>query len=151
MEPSLDVTIRLVEESDLPAMQELLSMNGFPISMSDLRYRYELYKKATLNRGWVVIDNAQQKMLGYVAVIANQGVRSAKLSARVINLFISPVYRRQGIGKKLLAVVEEYMAAIGCTDLEFIMPEIDPEIAEHFYSTLGYKLSPERDAYVAEK
>lgn len=148
MKPLDDVTIRRVEASDLEAMQELLSANGFPISIQDLRYRYELYRKAELNRGWAVIDNSQQKMLGYVAVIANKGIRSAKLSARVINLFIAPDYRRQGIGKKLLTVVEEYLASIGCTDVEFIMPQIDPEIAKNFYSTLGYTLSPDRDTYV---
>lgn len=148
MQTLADITVRLVEENDLEAMQRMISANGYPISISDMHYRYELYKKSELNRGWLAMDNLTKEVVGYVALIANKGIRSTKLSARVINLFVAPEYRRHGIGKKLLTIVEEYIASLGQTELKLIMPQFDQDVAENFYSQLGYTPSPERDAYI---
>ena len=81
----------------------------------------------------------ENKLIGFCSVIVNHDiVEKQKPFITIWNLRVHPDYRKQNIGKSIMAFIEDFGKSIGA---EFIFFGCDGENegARKFYKKLGYK------------
>jgi GNAT superfamily N-acetyltransferase len=53
-------------------------------------------------------------------------------------LAADPAFRKKGIGRQLVKIIEERLYKIGCTEIGFLIQN-DREVATDFYPKIGYR------------
>jgi ribosomal protein S18 acetylase RimI-like enzyme len=114
------------------------------IALWDVVFGYE----APHHKPGVVIAKkvAAQDQLFFVAVVGDLVVGTVMAGydghrGWIYSLAVSPPYRRQGIGTRLVSVAEEAFRRLGCMKINLqIMPGNESVAA--FYSALGYSVEP---------
>ncbi len=95
------------------------------------------------NNGVIYVVENEGRIVGFVAGIILRQSRQDLLECvptkdgRIIELFLDEEFRGQGIGTRLMEMVEEYFRQNGCdvSRVEVFEPNVK---AHHFYRKLGY-------------
>lgn len=150
------MNIREYQEKDLNQITALMLKFGhFLEEIDDMkRLKYieggeafctnSMIKDVTENNGKIFVIEDNGIIIGFVAGIIEKPDEESKITVspgqagRVIELYVDDNYRGSGIGKQLMAKIEDYLKSIGCdvVKVEVFGPNIK---AHQFYNNIGYK------------
>ncbi len=106
-------------------------------------YTTDLLEKLKEQDGQIYVAENDGKMVGFIAGVVEKESEIEKLShiplkqGRVLDLFVEEEYRGSGVGKQLMARVEEYFRDKKC-DTALIEVFGPNKKAKNFYEQLGY-------------
>lgn len=104
--------IREAAEKDIDQLVLLMEQLGYKTTPEKLRENLKGYKQSV----WVLEMDGQA--VGCVAYHILDQFHSSEKHMRIVSLVSDQNYRRQGIGKKLLAFTEKVAKDNGCTVIE---------------------------------
>lgn len=136
-----DLLIRLIDESDLPALE----WDG-----AYLKYRRmfaSLYRNAQRGKTLMwIIETPQREMIGQAFVMLKSGEREAAdgtSRAYIFALRVKPAWRNRGIGTHLMQFVEDDLRKRGYKYIILNVAKENPH-ALRLYQRLGYKITGSR-------
>lgn len=136
MEPSFkDLTIRRATLDDLTDILSLAEQLGYPTSPEAMAARLNDVISDPM-RVVFVADTGDGKAAGYIQASRHVSVEVDPL-VEIDGLVVSRDHRRQGIGKKLIAAVEEWARSLGILTVR-LHTNIIREEAHRFYKDLGF-------------
>ena len=129
------IVVRHARPDDAAVAAELLAELGYPVSIDQVVER--------LARGTAAADNA--------VLVVEAGGRTVGLASfhriplfhadgflgRITSFVVARTHRQRGVGRRLIAAVEEFAWAQGCIRLEVTSGDHRPE-AHIFYERVGY-------------
>jgi [ribosomal protein S18]-alanine N-acetyltransferase len=132
----MNVTFRKMTVEDIPAVIEL-DQKSFSLPWPERSFRFELTDNPA-SRCWVA--DLDGKVVGMIVVwlIVDE--------AHVATLATHPDYRRQGIGKRLLAHALRHMIQDGARS-SFLEVRESNRAAQEMYRKLGYEITGRRRRY----
>lgn len=122
-----------VEEAD--AIAGLLTDLGYPSTADDVRERLAYWAPDRYSE--VIVARDAETVLGCVAVHACPYLERTGRWARIQALVVDVRGRRRGIGRALVAAVEQQAASWGCRVIEVTSSRHRAD-AHAFYPALGY-------------
>ena len=137
------MTIRPMTEADADAVAQLSGELGYPSDPEAVRRRIRSVDPADL---LIVAVNEADVPLGF---IQGRMTRTVEAEARVhiVGLVVSSKARRAGVGRRLIAEVEQWAAT---TDAEMVVVKSNTARGEahEFYPAAGYKKLKTQAVYV---
>ena len=132
----MNVTIRKMTVDDVPAVVDL-DQKSFSLPWPERSFRFELTDNPA-SRCWVA--DLDGKVVGMIVVwlIVNE--------AHVATVATDPEYRRQGIGKRLLAHALRHMIPEGARS-SFLEVRESNLVAQEMYRKFGYEITGRRRRY----
>lgn len=132
-----NITLRLATIQDVPFLLPLMAQLGYPTSTEELTKRFESF--TTLAGYGVAVACCDLKIIGWIAWSRSQLFVADKVRFHIEGLVIDNNYRSQGVGKQLMAFVEniarEFSPAI--IDLNSGVRRAKEGVHD-FYRNLGY-------------
>ena len=136
----IEVSIGDVAAADYPAIPPLLAQLGYPTDADRVGRRIERVLAAG---GRVLVARAGQLPLGLAAVAFVPLVHHDDELCRITALVVAGHARGQGIGRQLVALVEQLALERACLRLE--VTSADHRAPAHaFYRSLGFSERPRR-------
>jgi GNAT superfamily N-acetyltransferase len=130
-----EVSIRSACTADAAALADLCTQLGYPASSQEIVERL-----AALDRradSAIYVAEVGQQVIGWV-----QGLLSGLLitthHAEIGGLVVDKWHQRSGIGRRLMAAVEQWARDRGCTEVS-LRSSVIREDAHRFYEALGYR------------
>ena len=140
-----DITIRPFQDEDSPALKDLIVTDLLEINVHDYGQAVAEQMAAAYNDD--LIAHYALNAVVFMAVKEEQIVGTAGLQAdRVRNVFTHKDYQRQGIGRRLMAAIEDAARRQGQTRL-WLRASLS---AVGFYGHLGYQIVEEREEQVGQ-
>ncbi|OBY78291.1 GNAT family N-acetyltransferase [Paenibacillus sp. KS1] len=132
------ITIRSITENDLLALSQLYQeLMGQQTNQSKLE---QVYRTIQLNEQYIILGAFDEEQLvgSLMGIICHDLVGDCKPFMVIENVIVSPVVRRQGVGKKLMQEIENMARQRDCYYIIFVSGEQRKE-AHQFYERLGFK------------
>jgi GNAT superfamily N-acetyltransferase len=130
------VSLREARPEDAPALAGLLAELGYPNSVEPLRARLRAF--AADRSSFVLIAVEADRVLGLASATVLPLLHEDGSWCRLSALVVGEGSRRAGVGRTLVAEVEERARAAGCRYLEVTSGERPGREAAHaFYEALG--------------
>jgi GNAT superfamily N-acetyltransferase len=130
------VSLREARPEDAPALAVLLAELGYPNSVESLQARLRAF--AADPSSFVLIAVKADRVLGLASASVLPLLHEDGSWCRLSALVVGEGSRRAGIGRELVAEVEERARAAGCRYLEVTSGEGPERAAAHaFYEALG--------------
>lgn len=128
--------IRLAHELDY---EELIKLyNDFIVEDRYSRHDGDSFKKALNNpNNFIYVAKDENKLVGFASFSIRDVIRYPRPIAELDELFVSSDYRKKGLGKDLMKIVEDKARALNCYRL-YIESSYKHEIAHKFYEAQGY-------------
>lgn len=156
-EPELDLSIETAREEDwediMPGFVEGTIRTLGPTEREELGPQ-TVQERATLQAEWIrgpegfsnqvyVARTAGGDLAGHVWVARILNQFTGRSEALVVNIYVDEDYRGKGVGKRLMAVAEEWASA---QDLDRIglNVSVDNEPAVMLYRVIGYNTESQR-------
>jgi len=130
------LVIRPARFTDAGEMAHLLTELGYPQDAEAARAQLGLW--AGDPRGTVLVAELGGSPAGVIAAHVIPHFGRAGSFVRVLALAVDSTSRRAGVGRRLLAAVEEWAAGLGCRDIE-LTSRRTREDAHAFYQALGFE------------
>jgi ribosomal protein S18 acetylase RimI-like enzyme len=129
------IAVRRAEMADIPALLAI-EERSFPTDrMTQRNFRYAIRKaKGVVLLAYRQVPEVQGPPLAYGVVGFHAGTRFARLTS----FAVTPGNRGQGIGRRLLAVLEKEAAAHGCSGMRLEV-RADNAAAIALYTAAGYR------------
>lgn len=89
------------------------------------------------DNNYIYVAEEGNDLVGFATFSVRDVIRYPKPIAELDELFVSPEYRKKGVGKKLMQQIEEKAKKLNCYRL-FIESHYDHKAAHFFYKALGY-------------
>lgn len=123
-----------------------------PFQPSDEAAVVDLWQRCELTRPWNDPHRDIQRKLGVQPELFLVGESDGRLVASVMAGFdghrgwvnylaVCPTQRRRGLGRQLMAAVEQRLEALGCPKLNLQVREGNQAVLA-FYERLGYRVEP---------
>ncbi|MBU2322281.1 MAG: GNAT family acetyltransferase [Gammaproteobacteria bacterium] len=123
-----------------------------PFQLADQAAVIDLWQRCDLTRPWNDPYKDIQRKLGVQPELFLVGERAGELVASVMAGFdghrgwvnylaVSPALQRQGLGRQLMAAVEQRLEAMGCPKLN-LQVRAGNQAVIAFYERLGYAVEP---------
>ncbi|MDX1976647.1 MAG: GNAT family N-acetyltransferase [Pseudanabaenaceae cyanobacterium bins.68] len=119
------------------ATYENLTVTGSAANLAD-----DLFGAFPAAEAIVAEDLELGKLVGFVLFFANYSTFLTRPGIHLEDLFVLPQYRRQGIGKSLIAAVAQVAIARNCARLEWSVLDWN-SLAIDFYRGLGAEVLPD--------
>ncbi len=134
----LRVIIRKATILDVPAILPLIEQLGYPTSEDEFRVRFQRF---TQNLGYgVAVASLDNQVVGWVAWSKSELLILAKTRFNIEGLVVDEQHRAKGIGKKLMAFVEEVASTFSPSVIDVTSGVRRAKEGTHeFYKRLGYK------------
>ena len=130
--------IREARPHDAEALAPLLAQLGYPDEPERVAARLAAF--ADDEASCVLVAEADGDIVGLASLTAMPLLHEDGSWARISALVVSEERRRRGVGRVLLAAVEEWAHACACRYAEVTSGEgPDREAAHQFYGALGYE------------
>ena len=113
------------------AFERLAGFRAEPVQAQLVR----LLSDSRLGCGLVAVDDGVA--VAYILVVHVFSLEHFGLTAEIDELFVSPEYRGQGIGQRLMATAEAQARQLGCTNMSLQLA-LGNEAARQFYLHQGY-------------
>ena len=138
---NLDIHIKIADTQDIEMLFPLVTayhkFEGFKVSESQ---RYEALKTllGNNNLGAIWKINAQEKLVGYIAICKGFSIEFGGFDAFVDEFFIEEKVRGLGIGKKVLALLKREIVQL---DIKALHLEVAKQnySAQRLYATAGFE------------
>jgi GNAT superfamily N-acetyltransferase len=140
-----DIHIRSVDLHDLPEISLLSCQLGYPNSEEDLQERLEKIL-ANPDQAIFTVDITGKNTAGYIHAVKHVSLEVGTV-VEVRGLVINQEFRRQGLGKALLAAAEEWAREIGCKQIR-LHSNIIREGAHQFYKDMGYSIKKTQHQFI---
>jgi GNAT superfamily N-acetyltransferase len=95
-----------------------------------------LLREKSFGRAWVI--DSGNKLVGYAIVTYNYDLEFGGIEGMMTDLFITPRYRRKGLGARMIEAVRDFCRREGIGALELQVTRHN-HAAQDFYSALGFK------------
>ena len=127
--------IRAAEESDAPALAELMTQLGYRTSAEEMRERLSAIFRHQDFATFVAVE--ENEVCGMIGLSASVGYEHDDPTGRIMALVVDERMRGRGIGRALLAAAEEYFARKKIVRV-VLTSRFTREKAHAFYESLGY-------------
>src|SRR3989338_6204728 len=112
--------------------------NGFVGSDRYSKLDNDSFEKVLKSKdNFVFVAEDQEKLVGFASFSVRLVVRYPKPIAELDEIYVSPEYRKKGVGKLLMNKVLKKAKELNCYRL-FIESHYDNKIAHNFYEKLGF-------------
>ena len=134
------VQIRLVENRDNPTICDLLEQLGYRQSSEQLQE-----KLGTVREGrHVFVAELDGQVVGFMSLHIMDWIHSPVPAARLSAVVVDARYRREGIGRALVAFAETKASQLGCSYIELTSSlRRKADGTYDFYDALGYQRAQE--------
>lgn len=132
------ITIRSIKENELLALSKLYQeLMGLQTNQSKLE---QVYRTIQHNEQYIILGAFDEEQLvgSLMGIICHDLVGDCKPFMVIENVIVSPLVRRQGVGKKLMQEIENMARQRDCYYIIFVSGEQRKE-AHQFYERLGFK------------
>ena len=131
--------IREAALSDIPALTELINELGYNSTMDEIKTRFENIKNHQDHKTFIAVTDTE--VSGMVGVTKNFSYEQNGIYVRVLALVTHSRFRQKGIGKKLMAVAENWAKEIGAQKVLLNCGNREERtIARLFYKRIGYQV-----------
>lgn len=127
--------IRAAEESDAPALAELIRQLGYKTTAEEMRERLRAILPHPEFTTLVAVDD--NEVCGMVGLSASVGYEHNDRTGRIMALIVHERMRGRGIGRALLAAAEDYFVRAKIVRV-VLTSRFARERAHAFYESLGY-------------
>lgn len=132
------ITIRSIKENELLALSQLYQeLMGQQTNQLKLE---QVYRTIQHNEQYIILGAFDEEQLvgSLMGIICHDLVGDCKPFMVIENVIVSPLVRRQGVGKKLMQEIENMARQRDCYYIIFVSGEQRKE-AHQFYERLGFK------------
>lgn len=132
------ITIRSIKENELLALSQLYQeLMGQQTNQTKLE---QVYRTIQHNEQYIILGAFDEEHLvgSLMGIICHDLVGDCKPFMVIENVIVSPLVRRQGVGKKLMQEIENMARQRDCYYIIFVSGEQRKE-AHQFYERLGFK------------
>lgn len=135
--------IRRAEIADAPEMVRLAGELGYPMPLSEMTRRLAVLLPN--ERHYVAVAASGDGLLGWMHVEHRSSLEGGD-RAELMGLVVDSTARRQGLGRALLHVAENWTLAQGMSSLT-VRSNAARESSHPFYESLGYSRSKTQHVY----
>ena len=142
------MTVRYISKSDLAQLEEL-DRKCFPAPVRYNRYTLDYY--ISLPNSFGLVDIIENGVIGFIIVTL-----SNKSTANIVTIDVDPIYRRHGIGSRLIEIAKRILMESNVKSIT-LQVSVDNKIAVNFYKKHGFKVTktlpmyyPNTDGYHME-
>jgi GNAT superfamily N-acetyltransferase len=115
-----------------------------------MKKNIQLYSASSHQKAWIAI--LENQIIGCVAIGIIDHFHEPCSVLRVIAMIVDQDHRRNGIGKRLMSVAEEYAHTMNCSYIELSSSTYRKKLGSHdFYRTLGYEELNEQKKFFGKK
>lgn len=145
------ISYRKIKPSDNPQLARLvrtslmdheLDIPGTAYYDAQLDRLFEYYSAAPLKRSYIVAVNESDRVVGGIGIDVFDRLEGC---GELQKLYVADDYKRQGIGRKLIEMIEEEARRLGY-DKIYLETHSNLEAAQKLYESMGY-ISIERPEY----
>jgi GNAT superfamily N-acetyltransferase len=140
-----NVIVRPATMDDLEDISHLAEQLGYPNSLEDMQKRLQVILNNP-EQGVFVVDTASKIVAGYIHAMKHVFIEVDPL-VDVGGLVIDEQYRRQGLGKILLAAVESWAIEGGYQHIR-LRSNIIREASHQFYKNMGYSINKTQYSFI---
>jgi GNAT superfamily N-acetyltransferase len=97
-----------------------------------------LLRSRTLGRAWVIEAVAERRLVGYAILSFNYDLEFGGIQGVITDFFIIEPYRRQGLGRQMVATIASFCRKSGITTIELQVTRKNRR-ARLFYESLGFE------------
>ena len=128
------LTLRPAATDDAEAIAALFTDEGYPAGPSDIEARLARFGPPD---GAVIVAEHEGVLLGFVAAHALPRFEHGDSIVRILALVVDAGARERGVGRALIAAVEQMGVDRGAAFVELTAGHHRPD-ARHLYESLGY-------------
>ena len=130
--------IRKATESDISQMAKLMGELGYPTMKEEMEQRFSKINSCNLYNTQVAEVN--ERIVGMIGMILGYHYEKNENYVRIVALVVDSNYRKQGIGKNLIASAEEWAEHQGANRLVLNSGNrSERNEAHHFYTNRGFE------------
>ncbi len=129
------IAIRSAQRDDAPAIAELATQLGYPMTAEEAAARFA--QLARMPDHCVLVAELEGQVAGWAHVERRVNLESG-VRAELMGLVVDSRVRRAGIGKRLVAAVEQWAVTAGLETM-VVRSNVIREAAHAFYRQLGYE------------
>jgi len=139
------VFVRRADMDDLADISRLAEQLGYPNSLEDMQKRLQVIL-SNPEQAVFVVDTASKKVAGYIHALKHVFIEVDPV-VDVGGLVIDEQYRRQGLGKILLAAVESWTMEVGYKHIR-LRSNIIREASHQFYKNMGFSINKTQYSFI---
>ena len=130
--------IRYATVDDIPKLLPLLSELGYPATLEDLNRRFLKFVK---NPGYgIAVCEMNEEITGFIAWTTTDHLISDATRFSIVGIVVSTNHRNMGIGKKLMAFVEDIAKEHSPAIIDLTSGLRRAQDGTHeFYKRIGYQ------------
>ncbi|WP_035179110.1 GNAT family N-acetyltransferase [Alkalihalobacterium bogoriense] len=129
--------ITTITEQDYPQLSKLMISLGYPTTKEEMESRLTTISKHPDYETFIAKQN--QQIVGMVGACHQLAYEKNHTYVRIISMVVEENYRKQGIGKKLIEVVEHWAKGKGAHAIVLNSGNRkERKIAHLFYQKLGF-------------
>lgn len=132
---SVDVAIRNMGTSDLPAVHRLLKQLGYEVELDEVEQRFGQVEAAASHAAFVA--SVEIEIVGFMHIFARPALEKP-FEVIVQSLVVDEGRRQDGIGRSLMDHAERWSLDKGCKSVA-LNSNTDRDDAHAFYQSLGYE------------
>ena len=142
--------IRDADENDAPQLIQLLTQLSYDMDLITMKARIQAFQKEHQN---LLVLEQNNNILAVIAFGCHEQLRLPGSCCHIDALIVHHEHRNKGLGKKLVAIAEQYAIEQGAHTIELTSANYRKETGTHaFYDALGYKNHVSLDcAYFAKE
>lgn len=129
--------IRPAFDDDVPAIASLIGELGYPISLMDMRNRFDFVTASANDE--ILVAEVDGEVVGLVGVRVAEPIHRVGRVGEVTALVVASAQKRRGIGSALLARAEEWLTARGADTVGVHAGNHRKDEAHRFYTAQGYE------------
>ena len=137
------IVVRRAAAADAARLAELSEILGYPVAPSTLTPRLERLLARVEDA--VLVAEAESGVVGWVHGAEQELLESGR-RCEILGLVVDPAYRSQGVGRRLVAAVEQW-AANRWLELMTVRSNVARAESHPFYQRLGYIRTKTQHAY----
>jgi GNAT superfamily N-acetyltransferase len=129
--------VRDAHENDAHQLINLLTQLNYDMDLITMKARIKAFQKEHQN---LLVLEQNNNIIAVIAFGCHEQLRLPGCCCHIDALVVHHEHRNQGLGKKLVAIAEEYALKYGAHTIELISANHRKETGTHaFYDALGYK------------
>lgn len=141
---SMEAVLRPAEARDVPRLAELSGQLGYPGSEKEFAARLESIRQSGATG--VLVAEIDGDVVGWIQVSELEPSLVSGRSAQIVGLVVDELFRRAGVGRRLIAGAEAWARSRGHATLS-VRSNAAREGAHDFYPRLGFELKKTQRSY----
>ncbi|ATO19864.1 GNAT family N-acetyltransferase [Acinetobacter sp. LoGeW2-3] len=124
-------------EQDLYAIHDLTAQLGYPTTLENIQQRWQNIHQDP-NYQTLVVEH-EQRVIGYAGLIQEYSWEFDEGYLRIQAFVVDEAYRGQGVGKRLIAAIEDLAKQRGLKLIQVNSGNREERLSAHaFYQSLGF-------------